>query len=127
LEAFGGLLDLFGLAENAAADGDDGVGGQNVGVGDIAVVGDLVARRLRLGFRQTGDESSRHLTFAGRFVDRGRSVCVRFETDLGKERNTPWTGAGEYELWSQLRRLKSGTIPRDFAAQCVASRTICPC
>ncbi len=47
------LLDVLRLHEDAPADRDDGVGGEHVGVGDVLVVGDLVARGLGLGARET--------------------------------------------------------------------------
>ena len=81
-EALGGLFHGLGLGQDAAADGDDGVGGEHQ-----RVAGDAGGARLVLG----GDgllvgealrELARQLALFGRLVDMGRHQMLGLDADL---------------------------------------------
>ena len=51
------LFDMRRLNENFLADGHHGISGNDVGVGEVLIVGDLIAGGLGLGSRQPRDQA----------------------------------------------------------------------
>ena len=81
-----GLFQELRLHQDTPAQRDDGVSRQNEGIGDIAVIRDLIARGLRLGTRQPLNQRARHFSLVGRFVDRRRAQGIGVDADLGQKR-----------------------------------------
>jgi hypothetical protein len=80
-----------GLAENPAADGDDGVGGKDKGVGMPLV------RGLGLRARQPRGGKPRRLVLKRGLIDVGRVDLVGLDPDLAEQSQAPGTGARQDE------------------------------
>ena len=81
------LLDEARLHQDAPSHGHDGVGRQHVGVGDVLVVGDLVAGRFGLGAGEPGHQRARHLALGGcSSIEDGRSASGSMPTWASKVR-----------------------------------------
>jgi hypothetical protein len=112
-----GFFDEAGLHQNAPSDGDDRVGRQHIGVGNVLVVGDDVPGIFRLRTGKPRDQRARHLALFGRFVDARRPQGIRFYAHLAQQRETAWRGARKHELWLQASSAAIRLGARQFHAQ----------
>ena len=112
LQAGQRLLDVLRLDEDAPADRDDGVGGEDVGVGEVGVVGDQVARGFGLGAGEARHQRARHLALARLLVDRGRTQRIRLDPDLRQQHQPARTAARQHQA-----RAEVGTAPDRLVAR----------
>ena len=84
-EAGGRLLDQLGLGQDAAADGDHRVGGEDERAGQLRIVLGEIHRRGELLLRQAAGEIARQLVLLRRLVDRRRHDAVGLNADLAEQ------------------------------------------
>jgi hypothetical protein len=89
LQAVGRLLGRFGLGQDAATDGHDGVGGQDDGAGRTR------RDRPRLLDRQAQGMAPRGLVAQRRFIDVGGIDPIRGDADLRQQVQAPGARAGQ--------------------------------
>ena len=82
---------VSGLFQKAAAHGDDGVGGEDEGVGLAPGDG------FGLGAREALGETGRRLAFQGRFIDVGGDDAVGRDPDLRQQFDAARTGRGQHK------------------------------
>ena len=81
-QALRGFIDQIGLGENAAADRDHRIGGENEGAAQLVVELHGFQRRIGLGAGQTVGAGARQLAPLRRFVDIGRAQRVGLDAGL---------------------------------------------
>ncbi len=94
------VLRLFaGLAfrQDAPADRDDRVGGDEIGADQLGLLVLDLVRGLRLAGRQALREKAGRLAALRSLVDLGRKQRVDLEPRLLQEREAPGRGGGEHE------------------------------
>src|SRR5688572_5726321 len=96
-EAAIGIVHRLGLRQEAPADGDDSVGGEDDRSRRFFLV-ELFARRLRLLLGEAHAGVARQLGTARCLVDRCRDDAVGLDADLREELKAPRRGGGEDEL-----------------------------
>ena len=97
-QALRGLVEQLGLGQDAPADRDHGVGGQDVGALELLVDAHQIERRLGLGARQPVGAGARQLAALGRLVDIGRTQRVGLDAGLIDERDPAGRAGGEDEF-----------------------------
>ena len=85
----GGVLDGLRLAEDAAADADHGIGGDDQRAGKLGLAFRERDRGGRLLVRQPLGEVARRLALLRRLVDGDRHHPVGLDADLGEQRQAP--------------------------------------
>ena len=113
-EADIGLLHGLGLGQDAAADGNDGIGGEHQGV--VADAGGfcLVLGGDGLLVGETLGELARQLVLFGRLVDMGGHQMFGLDADLVEQRQPARRGGGQDELGTARHELTSSG--RNFRA-----------
>ena len=97
-QALRGLVEQLGLGQDAAADRDHGVGGQDVGAAELLVVAHKLERGLGLCARQPIGAGARQLSALRRLVDIGRTQRIGLDAGLIDERDPAGRAGREHEL-----------------------------
>ena len=92
------LVEQFRLRQDAPADGDNRVGGDDVGPAQLLVDAHHVERRIGFGARKPGRAGARQLTALGCLVDVSRAQRVGLDTSLIDERQPAWRAGGEHDF-----------------------------
>ncbi len=83
-----GFVEQFRLRQNAAADRDDGVGGEDIGAAQFVIELDGFQRRMGLGVRQPVGVGARQLATLRRLVDVRGLERVRLDPALIEQGET---------------------------------------
>ena len=94
------LVEQFRLRQNAPADGDNGVGGQNVGPFEVIVDAHHAERCFGLVAREPGGIGARQLAPLRRLVDIGGPQRVGFDADLVDKRKPARRAGGQNQFWT---------------------------
>ena len=92
------FVEQLGLRQDAPADGDHGVGGEDVGALEFVVETHHFERGLGLGARQPVGASARQLAAFGRLVDVGWAQRVGLDTGLVDQHHPAGRAGGENEF-----------------------------
>ena len=94
------FVEQLRLRQDAPADRDHGVGGEDVGAFELLVDAHHVERRLRLGAREPGGAGARQLAALRRLVDVGRPQRIGLDAGLVDQRQPARRAGSEHEFRS---------------------------
>jgi hypothetical protein len=97
-QAEGGLLHHLGLGQDAAADGDHGIGGEHQRIGADAGLARLLLRRQRLEVGEANGELARQFALLRRLVDMRRHQVLGLDADLVEQREAAGRGGSQNQL-----------------------------
>ena len=92
------VVEQFRLGQDAAADGDHGVGGEDEGALELLIELHHGERRLGLAARQPGGAGARQLAPLRRLIDVGRAQRVGLNAGLVDQRQPARRAGGEHEF-----------------------------
>ena len=94
------FVEQFSLRQDAAAHGDDGIGGEDVGAFEFVVDADHGERRFRLRAREAHRAGARQLAAFRRFVDVGGAQRVGIDAGLVDQREPARRAGSQHEFWT---------------------------
>ncbi len=97
-QALRGLVEQIGLRQDAPADRHHGVGGKDVGAGQLVVELHRGERGFRLGAGEPVGAGPRQLALLGHLVDVGRPQRVGLDADLVDQREPARRAGGKDEF-----------------------------
>jgi hypothetical protein len=97
-QALRGFVDQIRLGQDAAADRDHGVGGQNEGAAQFVIELHRFERGVSLGAGQPIGAGARQLAPFRRFVDIGRPQRIGLDAGLVEQTEPPRRTGGENEF-----------------------------
>jgi hypothetical protein len=92
------LVDQIGLGENAAADRDHRVGGEDEGAAQFVVEPNRIQRGFGLDARQPIGAGARQLTASRRLVDVGRPQRIGLDAGLVEQRQAAGRAGSKNEF-----------------------------
>ena len=97
-QALRGLVDQIGFGQDAPADRDHGVGGEDEGAAQFVIELHRFQRGIGLGARQPVGAGARQLAPPRRLVDVGRAQRVGLDAGLVEQRQAPRRAGSKYEF-----------------------------
>jgi hypothetical protein len=94
------LIEQFRLRQDAAADGDDGVGGEDVGAFELLIDAHHGERGVGLGAREPRRAGARQLAALRRLVDVGGTQRVGLDAGLIDQRQPARRAGSKHEFWT---------------------------